>query len=140
MWCRYVAEYFAIWLFAREDIGTDSSADLIQKMIELLHLNSAEYKTIFVEKHVDIQYQSEVIKDNELFEICEHAFDVAPQIQEIIESTDDYIKRIKNMVTISEKPTWIQTSPDKQLQELIESGADAIVERPAEILEIAKSF
>lgn len=105
------AEYFAVWLFAREDVQEKSASELVQKMIELLNLSSAEFKIIFVEKQTSIQYQKSPITNEELYDICKHAFDEAFSIEEVIEPTDDYIRRVKNMVTISEKPTWVQTAP-----------------------------
>lgn len=121
------AEYFAIWLFARVDVEHKDSYELINDMMELLHLTSAEFKTIFVNKAIEIKYQSAPISDAELYDICDHAFDRAPRIEEFIEPTDQYIKRVKNMITISDNPTWVQTAPDKQLKELIDSGEKAIL-------------
>ena len=111
---RIPAEYFAIWLFAREDIEDKNAAELVQSMQDLLHLTAAEYKTIFV-------------ADTDLFLMCQHAFDESPNVEEAIEPTDEYIKRVKNMVTISEKPTWVQTAPEIQLENLMENGEKAIL-------------
>lgn len=124
---RIPAEYFAIWLFAREDIQEKSASELVKNMMELLHLTVAEYKTIFVETQVNLKYQQDSISDTDLFSMCQHAFDEAPNIEETIEPTDEYIKRVKNMVTISEKPTWVQTAPELQLKSLIENGEKAIL-------------
>lgn len=121
------AEYFAVWLYAREDIGNKKASELVGDMTELLHLTSAEFKTIFVNKSLDLKYQASPITDAELYDICDHSFDSAPRIEEVIESTDQYIKRVKNMVTISDNPTWVQTAPEKQLKELLDSGEKAIL-------------
>lgn len=121
------AEYFAIWLFAREDIGEKTASDLVQDMMDLLNLSVAEFKTVFVNRNVELEYSREVITDAELFDICKHAFDEAPTVEEIMEPTDDYIRRVKNMVTISESPTWVQTAPETQLANLIENGETAIL-------------
>jgi 5-methylcytosine-specific restriction protein B len=124
---RIPAEYFAIWLFAREDIENKNASELVKSMMDLLHLTAAEYKTIFVETPVNLQYQHEAISDAELFLMCQHAFDESPNIEEAIESTDEYIRRVKNMVTISERPTWVQTAPEIQLKNLMENGEKAIL-------------
>ena len=121
------AESFAVWLFAQEDIGAKSIDDLVGDMIHLLHLSSAEFKTIFVRTHVEMQTQASPITNNDLYDICKHAFDTEPTIEEIIEPTDNYIRRIKNMVTISERPSWMQTAPENQLKALIENGENAIL-------------
>lgn len=124
---RISADYFAIWLYTREDIGRNSSDDLVRDMIKLLHLTAAEFKTLFIRQSVNLQYQSEPITDAELYSLCQHAFDETPNIEEVIESTDKYIKRVKNMVTVSEKPTWVQTAPEVQLASLIENGEKSIL-------------
>ena len=80
------AEYFAVWLYAREDIGNKKASELVGDMMELLHLTSAEFKTIFVNKPLDLKYQASPITDAELYDICDHAFDSAPRIEEVIES------------------------------------------------------
>ena len=121
------AELFAVWLFAREDVQEKNISELVQDMIELLHLSVAEFKTVFVEKPISIQYQDSQITNAELYDICKHAFDETPSIEEILEPADAYIRRIKNMVTISEKPTWVQTAPETQLKDLIDNGETAIL-------------
>lgn len=121
------AIYFAIWLFSRRDVGEKGQAELVKDMTEKLHLSAAEFRTVFVEKSVPIEYQKEAITDEELFELCQHAFDEAPAIEEVVESTENYIRRVKNMVTISEAPAWVQTAPETQLKRLIESGEKAIL-------------
>ena len=121
------AECFAVWLFARQDIDTKSTSELVQDMMDLLNLSSAEFKTVFVRKKLELKYQDEPITDAELYQICEHAFDTTPKVEEFIESSEQYIKRVKNMVTISENPTWVQTDPEKQLQELLNCGEKAIL-------------
>lgn len=121
------AEYFAVWLYAREDVLEKNASDLVKDMIELLNLSSAEFKTVFIEKQINIQYQNSPITDEELYDICKHAFDETLSVEEIIEPMDDYIRRVKNMVTISEKPAWIQTAPEIQLKNLIDNGETAIL-------------
>ncbi len=121
------AEYFAIWLFARVDIAEKDSSELIHDMMNLLHLSPAEFQLIFVSKGITIQYQDSAITNEELYEICEHAFDEKPRVEEIIETTTDYMRRVKNMVTISDAPNWVNTAPETQLKNLIESGDKAIL-------------
>lgn len=121
------AIYFAVWMFARSDVGEKNQTELVKDMLEKLHLSTAEFRTVFVEKSVQIEYQSESITDKELFDLCQHAFDETPAIEEVVESTDNYIRRVKNMVTISEAPTWVQIAPETQLKKLIESGEKTIL-------------
>ena len=118
---------FAVWLYAREEIEEKNADDLVQDMIEMLNLSVAEYKTVFVQHQIQLHYQKEPISDAELYDLCKHAFDETPSAEEIIESTDDYIRRVKNMVTISEEPTWVQTAPETQLSNLLDAGEKAIL-------------
>lgn len=121
------AEYFAIWLFAREDIGKKTINDLVDDMVTLLHLSIAEYKTIFVNRNVKLEYSPKAITNDELYNICKHAFDQAPIVEEKKEPIDAYIRRVKNMVTISESPTWVQTAPETQLSNLLKDNEAAIL-------------
>ena len=118
---------FAVWIYAREDVGRKTGEELVRDMMEVLHLNTAEYRTVFVDKDMEIEYQETPIADSELYNLCQHAFDEAPAIEEMVESTDNYIRRVKNMVTISEAPTWVQTAPEIQLKKLVESGEKTIL-------------
>ena len=119
--------YFAIWVFAQSEIGRKTQAELVKDMMELLHLSTAEFRTVFVEKSVPIGYQDEAITDRELYDLCQHAFDDAPAIEEVVESTNNYIRRVKNMVTISDTPAWVQTAPEILLKKLIENGEKTIL-------------
>ncbi len=80
------AECFAIWLFSRKDIGNQTSEDLVSDMIDMLNLSPAEFNTIFVNRDIELKLQDEPIKDEELYEMCKHAFDEAPTIEEIVET------------------------------------------------------
>lgn len=121
------AEHFAVWLFAREDISEKTVSEIVHDMIELLNLSTAEFRTVFVNKPINLQYQDTPITDEELYSLCEHSFDETPVMEEISETQDNYIKRVKNMVTITEQPLWVQTAPSVQLNTLLESGEKAIL-------------
>lgn len=118
---------FAVWLFCRQDIRDTSPENLIMEMQTLLHLTTAEYKNIFVDVPFDIEFQDEPISKENLYDICRHAFDTNPVIEEATESTNDYIRRVKNMITVSQNPTWIQTEPAEQLKYLIDNGERTIL-------------
>ncbi len=121
------AEDFAVWFYARQDVGKKSIDDLVLDMVAELHLSSAEYNTIFVNHKVNLSYQETPISDSQLFSLCEHSFDQTLIIEEMPETSNEYIRRVKNMMTISDKPTWVQSAPEKQLKDLINNGEKAIL-------------
>lgn len=121
------AEDFAVWFFARHDVGEKNIDILVNEMTNELHLSTAEYNTIFVNHKIDIRFQETPITDNQLYSLCEHAFDQALTIEEKKESSTEYIRRVKNMMTISDNPTWVKTAPEKQLKGLIDNGEKAIL-------------
>ena len=82
---------------------------------------------MFIQQPIELQFQNTPISDSELNDICSSAFNDAVTLEVRTETESDYIKRVKNMVTISEKPAWITTSPEAQLQTLINQGEKAIL-------------
>lgn len=121
------AEDFAVWFFAKQDVDKKNIDILVNEMSNELHLSVAEYNTIFVNRKIDIEFQETPITDEQLYYLCEHAFDQIPVIEEKTESSNEYIRRVKNMITVSDNPTWIQTAPEKQLKGLIDNGEKAIL-------------
>lgn len=118
---------FAVWLFAQTNLDSPASADIIAQMKKELNLDDSEYSLIFIRKDIDLQFQDTPISDSDLNNICSSAFNDAITQEIKLEAEADYIKRVKNMVTISEKPAWITISPEAQLEKLIHQGEKAIL-------------
>lgn len=118
---------FAVWYFAQRDIPSDSPSDIIEQMKSELNLDSSECDLIFVSKDFSLKFQDTPITNNELYDICKTAFNEDLTIEVQLETKTDYIKRVKNMITVSEKPAWINSSPDNQLKKLVDAGEKAIL-------------
>ncbi len=118
---------FAIWLFAQSEIKDTGKQLIIDAMKNELNLDDSECELVFVEKDIHIDFQSHPISDEQLQSICAEAFNDPITIEVKSESKTDYIKRVKNMITISEKPAWVTSSPVDQLKYLNEQGEKAIL-------------
>ena len=118
---------FAVWLLAQKDIGDTSEEAIIKRMKTELNLEPSECDLIFVDKPFRLDFQASPITDSELSDICNSAFDEPLTLEAQLETKTDYVMRVKNMVTISEKPAWINTAPEEQLKELIEQGEKAVL-------------
>lgn len=118
---------FCVWLYAQENITGTTEEQLIAKMREDLSIDDAECSLIFVQKPFQIQYQEKPISNSELNSICQHAFDEAPDVEIISETSSEYIRRVRNMATISSDPSWVHEEPKSQLQRLIQQGEKAIL-------------
>ena len=84
-------------------------------------------QSIFIKKDIALEFQATPITDVQLNNICKQAFDGPLTLEAKLEDPSDYVKRVKNMVTVSDKPTWITISPAEQLKELIKQGEKAIL-------------
>lgn len=118
---------FAVWYFAQRDITNTDPANIIEQMKSELHLDSSECDLIFATKDIALKFQDNPISDKDLNDICKSAFNEGITIEAQFETKTDYIKRVKNMVTVSEKPTWVNASPEEQLRKLIDAGEKAIL-------------
>lgn len=118
---------FAVWLFAQKDIKDTSPGAVIERMKAELNLEPAECDLIFVDKPFHLDFQESPISDKELSDICNSAFDEPLTLEAQLETKTDYVKRVKNMVTVSEKPAWINSAPEEQLKALIEQGEKAVL-------------
>lgn len=118
---------FAIWYFAQTDPKTQNADEIIKKLKTELNLDDSECELIFVNKEIKVEFQNTPITDKQLSEICNSAFSTPVTLEAKLETSTEYVKRVKNMVTVSEKPAWITTSPEEQISDLISQGERAIL-------------
>lgn len=118
---------FAIWYFAQTNLATQNADEIIKQMKTELNLDDSECELIFVNKEIEVEYQETPITDKQLSAICNSAFSTPVTLEAKLETSTDYVKRVKNMVTISEKPAWITISPEEQISDLISQGEHAIL-------------
>lgn len=118
---------FAIWYFAQTKITDPEPQAIINHMKADLNLDDSECELIFINKAIHIEFQDSPITDKQLSEICNSAFSTPLTLEAKLETSADYVKRVKNMMTVSEKPAWITESPENQIKDLIEQGEHAIL-------------
>ncbi|MDY2990633.1 MAG: AAA family ATPase [Hornefia butyriciproducens] len=118
---------FAVWLFSQTDIDDTRETSIIERMKSELNLEPSECDLIFTQKPFTLNFQSTPISDKDLSDICNSAFDEPITLEAQLETKTDYVKRVKNMITLSEKPAWITSAPEAQLQALISQGEKAIL-------------
>lgn len=118
---------FAIWYFAQTEITDPDPQSIINRMKADLNLDDSECELVFVNKEIHIEFQDAPITDKQLSEICNNAFSTPLTLEAKLETSTDYVKRVKNMITVSEKPAWITESPEIQIKDLVEQGERAIL-------------
>lgn len=118
---------FAIWYFAQTDLPTTDTHEITNLMKAELNLDDSECALIFINKDIQVNFQNTPISDEQLNEICNTAFSTPLTLEAKLETSKDYVKRVKNMVTVSEKPAWITASPEEQLKDLVEQGERTIL-------------
>lgn len=118
---------FAIWYFAQTDLTTQNTDEIVNQLKIALNLDDSECELIFVNKEIKVEFQDTPITDKQLSEICNSAFSTPVTLEAKLETSTDYVKRVKNMVTVSEKPAWITISPEEQISDLISQGERTIL-------------
>jgi 5-methylcytosine-specific restriction enzyme B len=125
---------FAIWYFRQKPVpvtkaGKVDHTELIDLLKKNLGISAVEYETIFVADHIEVTTQASPLTNPELFEICstflEHPGRPIAEIQP--QTFDSHATRIRSMKTVSDKPTWLNRSPQETLAKLLESGDKAIL-------------
>jgi MoxR-like ATPases len=118
---------FAIWYFAQTNLTTDNMDEITKQLKTELNLDDSECELIFIDKEIQVEFQDTPITDKQLSEICNSAFSTPVTLEAKLETSTDYVKRVKNMVTVSKKPAWITISPEEQIRDLISQGERAIL-------------
>jgi 5-methylcytosine-specific restriction protein B len=122
---------FSAWYGRYTDIpaGEDPTAYLQQRMLTELNISAEERELVFVDDTFLIGTTTECLTPAELFALCKPFIDgVREPTSEIYQETFlDYSKRIKSMVTGLDKPLWLRAEPTQDVQDLLETGAKAIL-------------
>ncbi|WP_060679468.1 AAA family ATPase [Virgibacillus halodenitrificans] len=120
---------FAVWLFIRENIAEENpKTDLLDRMTQFLNLERSEYELVFIKDNLDVKLQNDALSEADIFDVCREIIESKNiPVKEIREDEKQYDRRIKNMITIKDEPSWLQVDPSEQLQELISSGEKAIL-------------
>ena len=118
---------FAIWYYARAELPESSSADLVAKMCDELHISHAELETVFVHKDIPLVFTDSPVSDSDLYRMCNRAFEGDVPIEDAHEEQAAYIRRVQKMATITDQPRWLQIDPAEQLATAINSGEHSVL-------------
>ena len=122
---------FAAW-YGRQTqipINQNPTTFLVDEMLRELHISPAEKALIFVDDNLNISTQPSKLTDSEIFEACQPFINgqQAPIAQVHHEEFSNYARRVRSMVSGLNLPIWMRTSPDDEVRELLETGANAIL-------------
>lgn len=118
---------FAVWYFAQEDLNNDDIQESVKKMKEKLNISPAESNLIFVDTEFDVHYSENPITNEQLANICKNAFKEGITVEVLKEEKTEYVRRVKNMVTVSDSPSWVNTDPEVQLKNVLDMGEKAVL-------------
>ena len=122
---------FAVWYGRQSPIPESEEPELflIKLMRDELHITDAEYESIFLDSNFPISTTTTALSDRDLLTICQE-FIVSPspiETQIASETFQEHATRIKSMTSIDDRPAWLRYAPSQMLEELIQSGAKAIL-------------
>ncbi len=122
---------FSIWYGRQTTIsaGQEPASFLIEQMIHDLHISPAERELIFVDDEIEVSTQQNPLSDQDIFSACEPFIngDTQPTAQLFREEFGQYARRVRGMVSALNLPTWMRTSPEDEVRELLAGGAKAIL-------------
>ena len=117
---------FAVWYFAQEDVSDDIQ-ESVKKMKKKLNISLAESNLIFTDVEFNVHYSDNPITDKQLANICKNAFNEGIVVEVLNEEKTEYIRRVKNMVTVSDSPSWVNIDPEVQLKSALDMGEKAVL-------------
>lgn len=122
---------FAVWYGRTTKIpeNVDPKKYLIEDMLTELNITESERSLIFVEDVLDIHLTNEVLSSQDIFELCSGYFtgEKKREIQVHEETFEKYSRKVRSMILNLEKPNWLRTSPNVELNNLISDGVKAIL-------------
>lgn len=124
---------FAIWYYRQESIGGDfSRSAFVSRLREDLHLSAAEIELIFVDDNPTWMptTQSQPLSDADIFEVVQRSLEAGDSNSRsisVVETFDQYVTKVKSMVTLSPGPAWLNSDPTLQLQRLVSAGSVAVL-------------
>jgi 5-methylcytosine-specific restriction protein B len=122
---------FAVWYGRQTSIPNDQMPGrfLIEKMLHELHISQAESDLIFLDDSIEVTTQLTPLTDQDIFSACEPFIngDTQPIVHLFHEEFAHYARRIRGMVSALNLPTWMRTSPEEDVKELLARGTKAIL-------------
>lgn len=122
---------FAIWYGRQTEIPLDSDPRdfLIHNMLEALNISDAERQAIFVADSIDITTRAQPLTDSELYELVEPYISTKaePPLALQVDTFQNYTRRIRSIMSDTNKPSWLRSSPEDEVKLLLANGATAIL-------------
>lgn len=122
---------FAVWYGRQTQIPPESDPIdfLVEDMLQDLRISSAERDLIFVDDDLKVAMQSSRLTDGEIFSVCRPFIDdnKIPMAEVQQETFGAYTRRLRGMISGSELPAWLRTSPADEVKELLRAGAKAVL-------------
>lgn len=115
----------AVWAYAQKDVDPSSFVNCF--LLEM-NISAGERAAVFGNGDLEVVTSSSPLSDADLWSICEKAMqDEKELIVDHPISENEYLRSLKSMVTINNKPKWINADPSSLLKKAIEQGEKSIV-------------
>jgi 5-methylcytosine-specific restriction protein B len=123
---------FAIWYCRQVPIPKSKNASnyIIDLMKSELNISQAEYNLVFKPcTDINLTTSKAKLSDKEINKICNSFINNPTTIESTVipVSFEEHARKVKSMVTIDGKPSWMHFSSETLLQKTIDSGAKAIL-------------
>ena len=122
---------FAVWYGRKSPIpeDLDPASFLIAEMQRELRISPAEKAVIFVEDNLVVKTQTSPLSDEEVFAACQPFIggQREPTVELYEEDFGNYERRVRSMVSGLNQPTWLRTSPEDAVRELLDAESTAIL-------------
>lgn len=122
---------FAVWYGRQSPIPehADPASFLREEMERELHLSRAETQLIFTNEPLAITSQTSPVSDAQIFQLCEPFISGSSPARPVTHSENfaQYNRRLRSMTTDFDRPPWLRVEPERELADLIEAGARAIL-------------
>lgn len=122
---------FAVWYYRGQDIPAEglTRESLRHRLAFDLSLTPAEMELVLVADEAwKPSVQDEALTAKELYGVVTEYL-TQPTAQPLIvhETFEKYTTKVRSMVTIADGPGWLTSDPFKRLQDLVKTGAKAIL-------------
>ncbi len=122
---------FAVWYYRQTamEIEDMTREQLRHRLAADLSLSAAEMDLIFVQDGGWAPApQDTPLTDNELYTLVTQRLNAALPNRQVIEQTyEQHATKVRSMVTISQRPEWLNIDPRARLDMLVKAGAKAIL-------------
>ncbi|MBA4294325.1 ATPase [bacterium] len=122
---------FAVWYGRQTPIPAeeDPTTFLVNDMLHSLHISDAERQAIFATDSLIVKTGHTPISDESLFGIVEPfvTSKADPDFTIQVDTFQSYTRRIRSIMSDTNKPAWLRSSPEDEVKLLLANGATAIL-------------